>query len=263
MHYNNFVHRFLYILHSFCVSDILPCMDTDKQKNISIGEAAEILGVSIDTLRRWDNSGKFPAEKTEGGHRLYSRQKIDLYLSDVFTLAEEWCARGGDISERFYCSNSAVFNARLEKMLPELEKNSPITPLLLVVAGEIGNNSFDHNIGNWPDVPGIFFAYDLIKKKIALADRGVGILATLRRVRPELQDNEQALSVAFNEFITGRAPEDRGNGLKLVKRVVRDNPIGLRFQTGDFEASIDKNGDGVLLKPAKNSIRGCLALITF
>jgi len=24
------------------------------------------------------------------------------------------------------------------------------------IAGEIGNNSFDHNIGNWPDMAGIF-----------------------------------------------------------------------------------------------------------
>lgn len=38
---------------------------------VQIGEAAKIRGVSIDTLRRWERSGKLKAEKTEGGHRCY------------------------------------------------------------------------------------------------------------------------------------------------------------------------------------------------
>jgi putative resolvase len=38
---------------------------------VQIGEAAKIRGVSIDTLRRWEKSGKLKAEKTEGGHRRY------------------------------------------------------------------------------------------------------------------------------------------------------------------------------------------------
>lgn len=38
---------------------------------VQIGEAAKIRGVSIDTLRRWERSGKLKAEKTEGGHRRY------------------------------------------------------------------------------------------------------------------------------------------------------------------------------------------------
>jgi hypothetical protein len=63
----------------------------------------------------------------------------------------------------------------------------PLFSLLTSVAGEIGNNSYDHNLGQWPDIPGIFFAYDLNKKQIALADRGVGILETLRKVKPELK----------------------------------------------------------------------------
>ncbi|WP_226585932.1 IS607 family transposase [Microseira wollei] len=38
---------------------------------VQIGEAAKIRGVSIDTLRRWERSGKLKATKTEGGHRRY------------------------------------------------------------------------------------------------------------------------------------------------------------------------------------------------
>ncbi len=39
---------------------------------ISIGKAAEELGVSRDTLRRWEKSGKIKVERTANGHRRYN-----------------------------------------------------------------------------------------------------------------------------------------------------------------------------------------------
>jgi putative resolvase len=38
----------------------------------SIGRAAKELGVSRDTLRRWEKSGKIIAERTAKGHRRYN-----------------------------------------------------------------------------------------------------------------------------------------------------------------------------------------------
>jgi predicted site-specific integrase-resolvase len=38
----------------------------------SIGKAAEELGVSRDTLRRWEKSGKIIVERTANGHRRYN-----------------------------------------------------------------------------------------------------------------------------------------------------------------------------------------------
>lgn len=38
---------------------------------LQIGDAARLRGVSIDTLRRWEKSGKIQAIRTEGGHRRY------------------------------------------------------------------------------------------------------------------------------------------------------------------------------------------------
>jgi molybdopterin-binding protein len=35
-----------------------------------IGQAAELLGVSVDTLRRWADDGEFGVVRTSGGHRL-------------------------------------------------------------------------------------------------------------------------------------------------------------------------------------------------
>ena len=42
----------------------------------TIGEASEILGVSISTLRRWDKEGKLKPEKTASGHRRYDIAKL-------------------------------------------------------------------------------------------------------------------------------------------------------------------------------------------
>ncbi len=44
---------------------------------VSIGEAARLLGVSIGTLRRWEEDGKLIPERTLGGHRRYTRASLD------------------------------------------------------------------------------------------------------------------------------------------------------------------------------------------
>ena len=38
---------------------------------LSRAEAAYLLGVSTDTLRRWEKEGKITSSRTEGGHRRY------------------------------------------------------------------------------------------------------------------------------------------------------------------------------------------------
>src|SRR3989344_1882100 len=160
-----------------------------EQEFITIKEAAEMLGISIDTLRRWDKSGKLnPVKVSEAGYRLYSKSQIELYLNDLFNLAKDWVSKGTEIPSKLYCSNSAVFQTRLTQMqdlLVDVQELAPIFPLVVAAAGEIGNNSFDHNLGKWPDTPGIFFGYNIDKRQIVLADRGLGILSTLSRVRPE------------------------------------------------------------------------------
>ncbi|HEX3325395.1 MAG TPA: helix-turn-helix transcriptional regulator [Actinomycetota bacterium] len=37
-----------------------------------MGQAAGLLGVSVDTVRRWADSGRLPTTRTTGGHRVVS-----------------------------------------------------------------------------------------------------------------------------------------------------------------------------------------------
>src|SRR3989338_9631 len=210
-----------------------------EEKLLTITQASELLGVSVDTLRRWDKSGKLVAIKKNGGtHRFYREKDLEIFASDLMKFASEWIEDGIDFPGTFYCPTSSIFNARLTKMeyalmlKPGFEK---LFSLVTLVTGEIGDNSFAHNLGKWPDTPGIFFGYNLEKGVVVLADRGLGILETLRQVRPELPSHVVAVEVAFTEFVSGRAPEKRGNGLKLVREVVTDQPFDLFYTSGDAE----------------------------
>ena len=43
---------------------------------VGIGEASKALGVSIETIRRWDRAGKINSERTPNGHRRYDLSKL-------------------------------------------------------------------------------------------------------------------------------------------------------------------------------------------
>lgn len=169
-----------------------------------------------------------------------------------------------DIQSEYYCRTRDIFQARLEKTTQELLKNGSIAEddiyIISAIVGEIGNNSFDHNLGNWPDVAGVFFGYFSSngRLEVVLADRGIGVLATLKKVKPELRDDVEALKTAFTEKISGRAPEDRGNGLKFVKENVEERKMHLIFISGNAKLELNEKME---IKTIDENIRGCLAIL--
>lgn len=245
----------------------------NSDKLIKINEAAKILNVSMQTLRRWDQSGGLRAIRVKpNGYRYYKLSDIQLISKNIFSLAEEWISKliAVEPDSQFFFLDSATFQTRLNHLeialqkIPELKNDFS---LISSIVGEIGNNSFDHNLGSWPDIRGIFFAYDLKKRQIVLADRGQGILTTLKRARPTLTNDSEALMTAFTEKISGRAPENRGNGLKYVKKVLvdikKDIPLKLHFQSGNAFIILNDKTLNLKIEQANTSFRGCLALINF
>jgi hypothetical protein len=243
-------------------------MDNDL---LPISEAAKILNVSIVTLRRWDESGRLRAvRKSPGGDRFYRKIDLVFFANDLFQMALNWVAAAPDeipeIPKYVYAENSAVFQTKLGKFQEELLKaqmSEKIFPLVVSVTGEIGGNSFDHNLGRWPDTVGIFFAYNTERREIILADRGLGVLATLKKARPDLIDDVTALNTAFTEIISGRTEESRGNGLKFVRTVVTNNLISLRFQSGNADLDIKRDSFDLDIKTAVQSLRGCITYIRY
>lgn len=245
----------------------------ENNKLIKINEAAKMLNVSIQTLRRWDRSGRLKSTRVNPtGYRFYKLADIQLITKNIFSLAEEWVLKPNTIEpdSQFFCLDGSTFQTKLNHLEIDLQKIPELKndfSFISSMVGEIGNNSFDHNLGSWPDIRGIFFAYDLNKRQIALADRGQGVLTTLKRARPTLMNDSEALLTAFTEKISGRAPENRGNGLKYVKKVIvdikKDIILKLYFQSGNAFIILDNKTTNLTVKQADSSFRGCLALINF
>lgn len=65
--------------HFFATMD--PVMAEAKSLDwLSIGEAAKFLGVSRDTLRRWEKRGKIKSYRTPGGRRRYTMYDLELAM---------------------------------------------------------------------------------------------------------------------------------------------------------------------------------------
>ncbi|MFH1233501.1 MAG: hypothetical protein V1649_02505 [Patescibacteria group bacterium] len=187
-------------------------------------------------------------------------------IVDIKQLAHQWITakpKNVNVINDYYCQTRDVFETRNNKILKNLIKHGideNKAYLISAIIGEIGNNSFDHNLGNWPDITGIFFGFKINNKKveIVLADRGQGILETLKKAKPELKNNSEALQTAFFEKISGRAPENRGNGLKFVKENIKNIKANLNFISGNAQAELNHQ---VKIKQIDQNIKGCLAIL--
>jgi molybdopterin-binding protein len=47
-----------------------------RDQSLRVGEAAEVLGVSVDTLRRWESSGRIKVRRSPGGQRLVGLAEV-------------------------------------------------------------------------------------------------------------------------------------------------------------------------------------------
>jgi molybdopterin-binding protein len=52
------------------------------------GQVAELLGVSVDTVRRWCDDGRLLTERTASGHRLVDGTSLAAFLRDHGVAAE-------------------------------------------------------------------------------------------------------------------------------------------------------------------------------
>lgn len=183
---------------------------------------------------------------------------INFLKNDEVKNVLSWMAKQSVIvlDASFQCESRDIFQAKLDTFFSEI-KNS----LLTAVVGEIGNNSFDHNLGSWVDVVGVYFKVLPHQKLIILADRGQGVKATLSRIIPNIVDDKKALEIAFTEIISGRSPEHRGNGLKFVLKALKSNGFELYFQSGKGIAHISK--DKIDFLDSDLIAKGCIAIIKY
>jgi molybdopterin-binding protein len=57
-------------------------MSTDDGGLLRIGQAAELLGVGVDTLRRWESDGRLSTARSAGGQRLVPIPEVSRLLAE-------------------------------------------------------------------------------------------------------------------------------------------------------------------------------------
>lgn len=58
----------------------MPARDTQPSERIPIGDVARMLGISVDTVRRWEAEGRLSAVRTLGGQRRFLRSEVEALL---------------------------------------------------------------------------------------------------------------------------------------------------------------------------------------
>lgn len=86
-----------------------------QTQDIPIGQAAGILGVSIDTLRRWSDSGRVPCHRDKRGNRRFE-------VEDLRRLSLETKARTGSLSAR-NSFEGTVTEIRTSGLMAQVEVN--------------------------------------------------------------------------------------------------------------------------------------------
>ena len=56
---------------------------------LRVGQAAEMLQVSVETLRRWETEGRLHMERSEGGQRLVDIEEVQRLLDERRKVANE------------------------------------------------------------------------------------------------------------------------------------------------------------------------------
>lgn len=182
---------------------------------------------------------------------LWNGVNVGLLLKDFSS-----AALSPDYEKNSQCISRDLFQARLDTLFQRLND-----PLLIAVCGEIGNNSFDHNLGNWLDLSGVIFLHWEKEGIILIADRGQGVKNSLLKIVPDLKNDKEALKTAFTRVVSGRSPEHRGNGLKFVASAVEKNRWTLYFHSGNSYAVIR---DGrMAFEPADLDIKGTVAVLKY
>src|SRR5271154_4046063 len=90
----------------------------------SVSEAAKALGISVDTLRRWDRQGRIKAERDQGNRRVVPASEIDRLRGDP---------AAGHLSARNRF-NATVTEVKVEGLMAQVEMlvNDPVRLVAIV-----------------------------------------------------------------------------------------------------------------------------------
>ncbi len=60
-----------------------PTGQADLRLGLTVSQAADRLGVSIATVRRWSNAGHLQGYRTPGGQRRFTPEQLDTFVNGL------------------------------------------------------------------------------------------------------------------------------------------------------------------------------------
>ena len=105
----------------FDVSELQP---KNLAQTVSISQAAQKLGVSIKTLRRWDQTGKLQATRTDKGERSYK-------LGDIERVTQSVILEGGANQPRE--SRDSLLSLQNDRLIPSFLPKALLTGLISTI----------------------------------------------------------------------------------------------------------------------------------
>ncbi|MBR7801443.1 DNA (cytosine-5-)-methyltransferase [Undibacterium fentianense] len=208
----------------------------DRADYYSIAQAADILGVTKETLRRWDENGTMVAQRIESNnYRVYHKSQLEFFENTQHMFKNAWDAefvtkpnRGYKLLELFAGAGGLAIGmerAGFESvLLNELDKHACNTlrqnrPDWNVVEGDISKIDFTKYRDQIDILSGGFpcQSFSYAGKQLGFEDtRGTLFYEFARAVR------ETNPKVLLGENVRGLLNHDNGATLKTISNIIRD-----------------------------------------
>lgn len=201
----------------------------------SLSETADLLSVSKQTLRRWDNAGKLKATRSPGNHRSYSRDSLTPYIGTdnshcVRETAEDYSYAIDNFSVLELFAGAGGLALGLEKaglsckLLNEIDPWACKTlrknrPNWNVVEGDVSKESFVHLKGEIDVVTGGFpcQAFSYAGKKRGLDDARGTLFYEFARTVKEVEP-----LICVGENVRGLVSHNNGQTLESMVHILED-----------------------------------------
>ena len=182
-------------------------------------------------------------------HELFSELTYKAFLSPLEKMPMN--EKDNDhVCEIIHCVFRDELNARLGKinrMFSSFGLKEAEASMATSLVGELGNNVFDHNDGQWPtSVRGAIILAQMNPLKgrieVIVADPGIGFRRSLAALDPSVTNDAEAIKLGLSG-VTGRIGERRGQGLRIVQDWTINNFAGIvRIHSGSGLVVVDANG---------------------
>ena len=118
------------------------------EDRIRVGQAAEMLGVTVETVRRWETEGRLKVERSTGGQRLVSIAEVTRLLAERRKTGTERPTVAGSARNRFPGIVTRIEKDRIAAVVEILAGPHRIVSLMTAEAvDEMGLKVGDEAVG--------------------------------------------------------------------------------------------------------------------